>query len=351
MACADWAPRTGARPWALLAAVSLLAGACASAPPLAEPPAPPDPPEAGELRARYRSALCDRLAPGARACDEILLREAGEAAPVPGPSRAAAMPSRYRVAFVPGLLAECLETLVRPFGDVMPALAAQGYEVVYLSVPGRGNTVRNAEAIAAGLEALAPDARPLLVFAYSKGLPDTLEFLVRHPRAARQVAAVVGVAGAAMGSPFADELHALYRDWVAALPMPGCAAGSGAEILDLRRDVRREWWAAHGAQVRVPVFSLVTTPRPERVSFGSRIAFRQLSRLDLRNDSKILWSDQIVPGSRVLGFVNADHWSIAVPLSQALPALSALFRDDVPRAALVEAAIEVVDEALAARAR
>jgi len=44
--------------------------------------------------------------------------------------------------------------------------------------------------------------------------------------------------------------------------------------------------------------------------------------------------------------VNADHWSLAVSPSHKFPALAGLFRDDVPRTALLEAAIEVVDGAL-----
>jgi hypothetical protein len=44
----------------------------------------------------------------------------------------------------------------------------------------------------------------------------------------------------------------------------------------------------------------------------------------------------------LLGYVNADHLAIAVPASQQLPALSFLFKDDIPRTALVRAAIEVV---------
>jgi hypothetical protein len=43
---------------------------------------------------------------------------------------------------------------------------------------------------------------------------------------------------------------------------------------------------------------------------------------------------------------------VAIPLSQELRAVGFLFYDDaVPRTALVEAAIEVVDEALRARPR
>ena len=54
-----------------------------------------------------------------------------------------------------------------------------------------------------------------------------------------------------------------------------------------------------------------------------------------------------MPGSYLLGYANADHWTIAIPVAEELPALAFLFSDGVPRTALVEAAIEVVAGTLA----
>ena len=49
-----------------------------------------------------------------------------------------------------------------------------------------------------------------------------------------------------------------------------------------------------------------------------------------------------IDASVLLGYVNAGHLAIAVPLVEQAPLLKLLFRDDVPRAVLIEAAIEVV---------
>jgi hypothetical protein len=68
-----------------------------------------------------------------------------------------------------------------------------------------------------------------------------------------------------------------------------------------------------------------------------------------RNDGKLLWIDQIAPRSYLLGYANADHWAVAIPVAQELPQLAFLFRDDVPRTALVKAAIEIVAEVLDSR--
>lgn len=300
-----------------------------------------------DLRAPYRAALCSRLATRDD-CERVLLRWAGEGSAAP-PTMLADLPSRYRIAFVSGFFSECFDRYARPFADVERGLRAEGFTVDYLTVAGRGTAAANADRLAMRIAALPEDPRPLIVVAYSKGLVDVMELAVRHPAAARRIAAVVSVAGAANGSPLAAHLHAVYRDWVAAFPLPGCDAGDGAEIFDLRRDVRVEWWRRNGAAMTLPVFALVGAPLADQISPGMRATYRRLSQLDARNDGKLLAQDQLVPGGYLLGYANADHWAIAIPVAAELPALGFLFRDEVPRTALVRAALDMVDATLAAR--
>jgi len=70
------------------------------------------------------------------------------------------------------------------------------------------------------------------------------------------------------------------------------------------------------------------------------------ARIEPRSDGQLIGHDQIAPGGSLLGYVNPDHWGVAMPLSRALRGLGFLFRDDVPRTALVGAAIAVVDGTL-----
>jgi len=294
-----------------------------------------------DLRGAYRAAVCRRLAPERGGCEDVLLRLAGEplAAELPPVEGLA---NRYRIAFVPGLFSECFEQFARPFADVERDLRATGFTVNYFQVPGRGTSAQNAVRLAQHFLGLNGDRRPVIVFAYSKGLVDVLEFMVRFPFQARRIAAVVSIAGAANGSPLADRLHAIYRDWGAAFPLPGCAEGTGEEVNDLRPDVRIGWWQEHGDAVTVPVFALVAAPRPDRVSPGTRTTYNRLAQVDARNDGKLLWQDQLVAGGFLLGYANADHWAIAIPVSEALPYIAFMFRDGAPRPAFVRAAIEVV---------
>jgi hypothetical protein len=302
---------------------------------------------ARDLRPLYRAVLCARLPADGPACD-VVLRRLPDERPGQPPGAAPDLRSRYRIALVPGLFAECVDGFLRPFADVERALQRAGFTVHYLHVLGRGSIADNAERLARDLDAISGDARPLVVFAHSKGLPDILEFVVRHPRGARSIAAIVGVAGAANGSPLAEELYAMYRDWIAAFPLPGCRAGNGDELRDLQRDVRLAWWRRHRSALTIPVFSLVAAPQEAHVSALLRAPYRRLAQIDPRNDGQLLWDDQIAPGGYLLGYVDADHWRIVMPaLRPAIP----MVRDPVPRATLLTGALEVVGRVLATAAR
>lgn len=303
-----------------------------------------------DLRGTFRAAACARLPAGSPSCEEVLLRLASEPPPEPLPP-ADDLARRYRIAFVPGLFSECFEDLARPFADVQADLEARGFTVHYFAVAGRGSVAQNADRLAGYFADLAADERPLIVFAYSKGLVDLLEFMVRYPVAAERIAAVVSVAGASNGSPLADRMHAIYRSLGAKFPLPGCPRGTGEEVADLRPDTRIAWWQKHGESLVVPIFTLVAAPQPDRVSPATRATYNELAKIDPRNDGKLLWQDQIPPRSHLLGYVNADHWSIAVPVLKEAPTASFLFRDNAPRTALAEAAIEVAAATIAARPR
>jgi hypothetical protein len=226
-----------------------------------------------DLRADYRQAVCRHLPSADDSCNRWLLRLSGEGVPTTAaaspPPLPAALAQRYRIAFVPGFMAECFEQLARPFADAQRELRSRGYTLDCFQVPGRGSTAANARRLAQHFESLDEDPRPIILFAYSKGLPDTLDFVANYPAAAR-IAAVVAVAGAVNGSPLADDLLPAYRQWLADFPLPGCDVGNADELHDLRRDVRLTWWREHGAQVKVPVFTLVAAPRPQQVSPGTR---------------------------------------------------------------------------------
>ncbi|MBS0290957.1 MAG: hypothetical protein JSR16_09260 [Proteobacteria bacterium] len=341
-------PPRPARLAMLLAGASLSLAACTTAPPDAAGPSMARHPvtEMGmrDLRAEFRRAFCARL-PRQADCADILLRLPGE--PVHAASSRfdapATLAGRYRLAFVPGLLAGCAGPLAMPFADTVDTLRAAGFDARILSIDGRGSTPHNAALIARQLTEAEPDPRPWIVFGYSKGLPDALEALVQHPQASRDIAAVVSYAGAVGGSRLADEAGGLQAALLEHVPLPGCDAGDGTALQALRRDVRHAWWQAHHTALRPPIYALAAAARPDRVSAPLRGTYATLSKTDPLNDGQLIAADALAPGGTLLGYVNADHWAMAMQLSR-LPIAGALFIDDVPRADLVLAAVQVISQ-------
>jgi hypothetical protein len=66
------------------------------------------------------------------------------------------------------------------------------------------------------------------------------------------------------------------------------------------------------------------------------------------NDSQVIYSDEFIPGSTLLGFINADHWAIVLPIDRSHPFVGSMFvsRNDYPREALLEAVLRYVEEDL-----
>jgi hypothetical protein len=169
-----------------------------------------------------------------------------------------------------------------------------------------------------------------------------LELIVERPDIARRIVAVIGVAPALMGSPLADRLRAIYSATLGAYPFLECPPGEGDALDDLRPGRRREWWAQHGAHVPMPVYSIVAVPEPDRVSPVLVLPYGRLATIDPYNDGQLIAGDQVAPGGRLLGIINADHVTAAIPYPTGLP-WSLLFRGiDFPRPQVVLAAIDVV---------
>jgi hypothetical protein len=116
----------------------------------------------------------------------------------------------------------------------------------------------------------------------------------------------------------------------------------------LRPTIRKAWLAENALPKDIRYYSLVTFPDPERISALLQPSYSKLSQVDARNDSQLLFYDQVIPGSKLLGYMNADHWALAVPIARSHPALGATFvnHNDFPREALVEALLRFIEEDL-----
>jgi len=342
----------------LLMALVGLAG-CRSGTPVAWSAASPPTvrPDVLDARGRFREILCALretrgVLPDDRPCAEALVRFSDEP---PGPGAAVATersPSRRRVIVVAGIFGECIAPWITPFGDALPHLEALGYRPGLIRVSGTAGSEANAQRVrdfVLDLGGMAPDEKVILI-GYSKGAVDTLEALVAFPELVTRVAALVSVAGPVTGSPLADGVAPWQRTVIETMASPVCGGGRGG-LTSLTREARRAFMALVQLPASVRYFSLMGMVEEPDVSRALVSYYRDLALVDPHNDAQVLPEDAVIPGSVLLGYVRADHWAIALPVSRARGPLAWLARlmadrNAFPRALLLEAIVRAVEERL-----
>jgi hypothetical protein len=279
-----------------------------------------------------------------------LLRVAHEPVGTGRPVRLHPPRGNRRILVVPGLLGDATGSVALPFGGAVETLRARGYRIDWLDVSGRASCAYNAKLIRDQIVALDPDERLVLV-GYSKGAPDSLRALVDFPEVRERVCAVLTVAGAVGGSPVADETGDVLRDLFGSVPLPAGSIGDGRAIESLERRTRSLWLSAHELPRSVRYYSIVAFTTRDRICPALQSAFDTCSRIDARNDGQLLAQDQIVPGGTLLGFADASHWAIAMPLETAVPLAGSYLSPGpaYPRHILLEAALRYIEESLEQR--
>ena len=345
-------------------AASLLSG-CASqplmpysadTPPLVVVPAS----QAGvrDKRARFREIYCavlearKRELPDYRSCDEALTRVGAEPA---GTDRPVTLePSRRRLVavLVPGFGYDCFESWLEAPGTVIEHLRKHGYDLSLIRVEGLSSTARNAGLIRDALMSMPTEAGSprIVLIGYSKGANDILEALVTYPELVPRVAAVVTVAGTIGGSPLANDADQGLAELLVHFPRATCTVGDRGAVASLRPATRRAWLAANPLPRELRYYSVVAFPQPERISTILKSSYERLSLVDARNDSQVIFYDAVVPDSSLVGYLNADHWAVAVPIARKHETIAATFvtKNAYPREAFAEAILRFVEEDLEA---
>ncbi|MBL8661158.1 MAG: hypothetical protein JNM75_15585 [Rhodospirillales bacterium] len=310
-------------------------------------------------RGRFREILCavteahgDDFAVR-RPCADVLMLNGKEA---PGSGQSVYLgPARkkLRIATVSGLGADCFAGMVTPFDKSLQHLQELGYATSTIPIRGLASSTYNASIISdALLNMRLADDEEVVLIGYSKGIADVLEFMSMYPHMARKVAAVVSISGAVSGTLLAEGAPEFLLPWLKLFPGGQCYSADLGAVESLRRSVRLRWFANNTLPTSALYYSVATFANRENISNFLRAGYDELSRIDPRNDGKMLYYDQIIPGSRLIAFVNSDHWASVVPIDDDHPILRALIadRNAFPREVLLESIIRQVEEDLLAKA-
>ena len=166
-----------------------------------------------------------------------------------------------------------------------------------------------------------------------------------HPQAIPPGSAIVSLAGIVSGTPIADHTAKLDQ-LVADVPLPSCGSGDDGAVESVSRRHRTAWLAEHPLPRNRTYFSIAAFTEGAHISRPLEETYRELSKIDPRNDGQVITTDAILPGSHLLGYLNADHWAVALPLARNVPTLRSVFgrRNDYPREILLEAIVRSAEE-------
>jgi len=308
-------------------------------------------PAATDGRVRFREIYCGVLGSAAltteATCDTALVRLSDEppvrsdVPPLPGPD------ARLHILFIGGAFGDCIQSVATPVPGAIAKLSGLGYRIRVVSVSGRSSSARNAREIARAVreEPMRADDKLVLV-GYSKGTADILEFLVGNPELALRVDAVVSIAGTVNGSPLGDAYAGLYEK-ISNLALKRCDAGDGGVMKSLRVTVRMSWLAAHRLPGNARYFSLGSFTSSDQTARLMSLTKRGLTRAEPLNDGQMIFYDQLIPGSVLLGYANGDHWAVILPLQEKWPYWAGnAAGTHYPRDLLFEAVVFYVGEAL-----
>jgi len=306
-------------------------------------------------RARFREIYCAVREdhgielPDDLPCEKVLHRISGESEPTNKPVYLGQARLPLRVLVVPGTMAECLQDTLSPLPYARAHLEEHGYKTGLLMVGGRTSSTYNATQIRDYLANLdAPPSDRIVLIGYSKGTTDAIEAVVNHPEVAHRVSAIVSYAGVVGGSPLADSLPTFQEKLVKNIHIPACPEGDAGMVESLSRKTRLAWLAEHTLPTTVQYYSLAAFAEREQISSMIQGGYDKLATIDPRNDSQMIFYDALIPGSTLLGYVKADHWAIAMPISRDMPmvAKTLIDRNNFPREVLLEAIVRFVEESL-----
>jgi len=307
---------------------------------------------ASDGRTEFRDRFCTKLAQdgaelGFTENCETYLPDGGLAK-----AYSPALPAKLhniRLVFATGLFGQCVSDDTSILSDARNYIEKNGLSGVrtlrmeVVNVSGYSSSGVNAALLKTALDDmdLAASERVILI-GHSKGVADTTELLGLYPKTAKKVDAVLSVAGAVLGSPLADNKGAF--EWLLQSIKTGCRGPDGAGLNSLKPVVRQNFLKRYSLPGRIKYYSLVGNGNRSETSPALHPSWDLSSTYSSNNDSQVLSTDAVLPGSKLLGFLKADHWAIAMPLDKTYPLLAktVLNKNAYPREIMLSTALEMI---------
>ncbi|MBT8449693.1 MAG: hypothetical protein KJO69_08385 [Gammaproteobacteria bacterium] len=309
-----------------------------------------------DSRARFREVLCAVNAkhgvalPDFRPCEEILTKVSHEPAGTGVNIDLGQSQTGLTAVFVPGVGWDCFDEWLEIDEHFAEHINEYNFNLKIMNIEGLSSSQRNAKLVRDGLLEIIKSSsqEKIVLIGYSKGIVDILEAIVRYPELHEHISAVVSIAGAVGGSPLAIDADKDYLKLLTKWPGANCTEGDSGVIDSLNPKIRQSWLYSNILPDSFPYFSLATLPEKKQISLALKPSYNRLSQLDSRNDGQLLYFDQLLPGSHLLGYLNADHWAVMVPIARSHEFLGATVtnKNSFPREVLIEAVLRMISETL-----
>ena len=257
---------------------------------------------------------------------------------------------KIRIAMIGGIFSDCVRDKVSMFSGarayVQNSKNAQFNSVKFenIRVSGYSSSKENAKLISSAISKMnLGKSERLIVVSYSKGTSDLIEALASYPKLSSKVDAVLSVAGVVLGSPLAENKGVFKK--IFKTIKTSCRGPDGKGLQSITTVHRQKFLKNNSLPKNVKYYSLVGLASKARTSFMLRPARKSLARQEVNeSDAQVPASNAVLPGSSVLGFMNADHWAIAMPFEKSFPLLSKTLinRNVFPREIMLSSAIEII---------
>ncbi len=230
--------------------------------------------------------------------------------------------SKTLVVIVPGILGECIADEISPFEVSIPTIEKHNSNFRFItlkSISGRASSTFNAERIHKELEDLKlEDKERIFVISYSKGTTDFLHYLSLYSKkSSKKIDALISISGVVNGTAVADKSSGLVSKLVSKLPLKECPTQDSSGIESLSLSNQLSWLADNNDlfKLGIPMYSLVSSTKTHNTSSVFLPFHSFLEKSAGINDGQVNAVHQILPSSKLLGHLNADHWAVALPFS------------------------------------